>query len=265
MGARLLSERHGAVLLLRISNPEARNALHPDVYRDGVAALRAAAEDHDVRAVVLAGEGEHFCAGGNLNRLRENRAQDPSVQAASIDLLGEWVAAIRDCPKPVIAAVEGAAAGAGFSLVLACDLVFAAEDARFVMSYVKVGLTSDGGASHFLATRLPYPLAYELLAGGQPVGAPRLHALGLVNALVSRGEAVAAALARAAELADGPAFALGRIKSLLSAHEREALAHQLVRERDNFVAALFHDDGGEGIDAFLARRPPRFNREPGGH
>src|SRR5690606_28068504 len=107
MGARLLSERHGAVLLLRISNPEARNALHPDVYRDGAAALRTAAEDHGVRAVVLAGEGEHFCAGGNLNRLRENRAQDPSVQAASIDLLGEWIAAIRDCPKPVIAAVEG--------------------------------------------------------------------------------------------------------------------------------------------------------------
>jgi len=264
MAARLLSERHGAVLLLRISNPEARNALHPDVYRDGAAALRAAGEDREVRAVVLAGEGEHFCAGGNLNRLRENRSADPSAQAASVDLLGQWIAAIRDCPRPVIAAVEGAAAGAGFSLALACDLVFAAEDARFVMSYVKVGLTCDGGASHFLATRLPYPLAYELLAGGQAVGAPRLHALGLVNALAPRGEVLALALARAAELADGPAFALGRIKSLLSAHEHDALAHQLVRERDNFVAALFHDDAGEGIDAFLARRPPRFNREAGG-
>ncbi len=263
MAARLLSERRGEVLLLRISNPQARNALHPDVYRDGAAALRAASEDHGVRAVVLAGEGEHFCAGGNLHRLRENRAADPSVQAGSIDLLAEWIAAIRDCPKPVVAAVEGAAAGAGFSLVLACDLVFAAEDARFVMSYVKVGLTCDGGASHFLATRLPYPLAYELLSGGQPIDAPRLHALGLVNALAPRGEALAVALARASELADGPAFALGRIKSLLAAHERETLVHQLVRERDNFVAALFHDDGGEGIDAFLARRPPRFNRDAG--
>lgn len=230
-----------------------------------MAALRAAANDHRVRAVVLAGEGEHFCAGGNLHRLHENRTQVPSVQAASIDLLGEWVAAIRDCPKPVIAAVEGAAAGAGFSLVLACDLVFAAEDAQFVMSYVRVGLTCDGGASHFLARRLPYPLGYDLLAGGQPVGAARLHALGLVNALAPHGEALATALARAAELAEGPAFALGRIKSLLSAHEREALAHQLVRERDDFVAALFHDDGGEGIEAFIARRPPRFNREAGGH
>lgn len=263
MAARLLSERRGAVLLLRISNPEARNALHPDVYRDGAAALRAAGADHGVRAVVIAGEGEHFSAGGNLHRLRENRSAEPAVQAASIDLLGAWITAIRDCPKPVIASVEGVAAGAGFSLALACDLLFAAEDARFVMSYVKVGLTCDGGASHFLATRLPYPLAYELLAGGQPVGAPRLHALGLVNALAPRGEALAAALARASELADGPGFALGRIKSLLAAREREALLHQLARERDDFVAALHHDDGGEGIEAFLARRPPRFNREAG--
>lgn len=264
MTARLVPERHGAVLQLRISNPEARNALHPDIYRDGVAAMRAAAEDHGLRAVVLCGEGEHFCAGGNVNRLRENRSKDPGEQAASIDLLHEWVAAIRDCPKPVIAAVEGAAAGAGFSLVLACDLVFAADNARFVMAYVRLGLTCDGGASHFLASRLPYPLAYELLAGGQPVGAGRLHALGVVNALTAPGEALGTAMARAAELADGPAFALGRIKSLLAAHEREALAHQLVRERENMVAALFHDDAGEGIDAFLARRPPRFNREPAG-
>lgn len=89
------------------------------------------------------------------------------------------------------------------------------------MNRLERGLTGDGGASHFLATRLPYPLAYELLASGQPIGAPRLHALGLVNAL--------------------------------AAHER-----------DNFVAALFHDDGGEGIEAFLARRPPRFERDAGG-
>jgi len=146
---------------------------------------------------------------------------------------------------------------------LARCVVLAAEDARFVMAYVRIGLTCDGGASHFLASRLPYPVAYELLAGGQPVDAPRLHALGLVNALTNPGEAVGAALARAAELADGAAFAIGRIKSLLAAHEREPLVHQLVRERENFIAALFHDDAGEGIDAFIAKRPPRFNREPG--
>lgn len=261
--AQLLVERHGAVRLLRISNPGARNALHPDIYRAGIDAFASAGADASVRTIVLAGDGEHFCAGGNLNRLRENRSQDPSVQAASIDLLHAWVLAIRDCPKPVIAAVEGAAAGAGFSLVLACDIVVAADDARFSMSYVRIGLTPDGGSSHFLSSRLPYPVAYELLACGQPVGAPRLHALGLVNEICASGHALDAALVRATQLADGPAFALGRIKSLLAAGERDALVHQQLRERDNFVAALFHDDAREGIDAFLAKRAPRFVREPG--
>jgi enoyl-CoA hydratase/carnithine racemase len=159
MPARLLSTMQGAVLQLTLSNPEARNALHPDIYRDGIAALKGATADPAVRAVVITGEGEHFCAGGNLNRLLGNRSQPPEVQAASIDTLHEWITAIRDCPKPVIAAVEGAAAGAGFSLALACDMLVAAQNARFVMSYIRVGLTPDGGASHWLATRLPYPLA----------------------------------------------------------------------------------------------------------
>jgi len=263
MAAQLLAERHGAVLLLQISNPGARNALHPDIYQSGITALRQASDDPAIRAVVLAGQGEHFCAGGNLNRLRENRSKDPAQQAATIDLMHEWISAMRACPKPVIAAVEGAAAGAGFSLVLACDLIIAADNARFVMAYIKIGLTPDGGSSHFLGTRLPYQTAYELITRGQPIGAQRLHALGLVNEICAPGEAVSTALTRAAELSDGPAFALGRIKSLLAAGEHDVLAHQLVRERENFVASLFHHDAGEGIEAFLEKRPPRFNRDAG--
>jgi len=259
VAARLLASTHGAVLQLLISNPESRNALHPDIYRDGIAALERAAQDPAVRAVVIGGEGEHFCAGGNLNRLLENRSKPQAAQAESIDTLHRWVMAIHDCPKPVIAAVEGAAAGAGFSIVLACDMVIAAENARFVMAYVKVGLTCDGGASYFLGTRLPYPLAYELMATGQPVSAARLHALGLVNEVTEPGDALRAAIARANALADGPSFALGRIKSLLTAGQRDSFAHQLVRERENFVAALFHDDAAEGIGAFLEKRPPRFH------
>lgn len=259
MTARLLEERRGAVLVLRISNPGARNALHPDVYSAGIEAFTRAAADPQVRAVVLAGDGEHFCAGGNLNRLRENRSKDPALQAASIDLLHRWVLAIRDCPKPVIAAVEGAAAGAGFSLVLACDLVIAAHDARFALSYVRVGLSPDGGSSWFLGSRVPYPLAYEWLCTGEPIAAGGLHAAGLVNELVEPGSALDAALARAGRLARGPAFALARIKSLLSEDERAALVHRQERERDAFVATLFHEDAAEGIAAFLGKRAPRFS------
>jgi len=257
--ARLLEERRGAVQVLRISNPGARNALHPDVYSAGIDAFERAAGDAQVRAVVLAGDGAHFCAGGNLNRLRENRAKDPAVQAASIDLLHRWVRTIRGCPKPVIAAVEGAAAGAGFSLVLACDLVVAASDARFAMSYVRIGLTPDGGSSWFLGRRVPHPLAYEWLATGEPIPAARLHAAGLVNEIVEPGCALEAAARRAERLARGPAFALAGIKSLLCDDERDALERRQQRERDTFVAALFHDDAAEGIAAFLEKRTPRFS------
>ena len=260
MSARLLSSLQGGVLSLVISNPQARNALHPDIYRDGIAALERATTEPDVRAVVIAGEGGNFCAGGDLNRLRGNRSQPPQVQRASIDVLHEWIVAIRECPRPVLAAVEGAAAGAGFSLALACDMVVAARDARFLMAYVKVGLTPDGGATHWLGSRLPYPLAYELVATGNPVGAQRLHALGLVNEITEPGQALATAGARAAALAAGPSSALARVKSLLSQRERDALAGQLVLERESFVASLFDEDAKEGIDAFLEKRAPNYCR-----
>lgn len=258
MAARLLSERHGAVLVLRISNPEARNAMHPDIYRDGAAAMRAAADDAGVRAIVLTGEGEHFCAGGNLNRLRENRTRDPSEQAASIDLMHAWVSAIRDCPKPVIAAVEGAAAGAGFSLVLACDLVVAADDARFVMSYGRVGLTPDGGGSWQLAQRLPRALALQLIWLAEPVGAAQLQQWGLVNQVVPAGQALAEALRLTERLARMAPNALAGAKELVDAAPTRALRAHLDDERERFVANLFHRNGLEGLGAFLEKRTPDF-------
>ena len=161
MPAELLASRRDATLILTLSNPGAKNALHPDMYAAGIEALSTAERDPEIRAVVLTGAGDVFCAGGNLNRLLENRAKSPSVQAESIDQLHGWIEALRDCTKPVIAAVEGPAAGAGFSLALACDLIVAARSAKFVMAYVKVGLTPDGGASWFLSQALPRQLALD--------------------------------------------------------------------------------------------------------
>ena len=168
MPAELLASRRDATLILTLSNPGAKNALHPDMYAAGIEALSTAERDPDIRAVVLTGAGDVFCAGGNLNRLLENRAKPPTVQAESIDQLHSWIEAIRDCNKPVIAAVEGPAAGAGFSLALACDLIIAAHSAKFVMAYVKVGLSPDGGASWFLSQALPRQLATEMLIEVRP-------------------------------------------------------------------------------------------------
>src|SRR5690606_21949403 len=147
--------------------------------------------------------------------LRDTGGREPAARAASMDPLHGWVVRIRGGPRPVFAAGEGAAAGAGFSLVLACDLVVAASDARFAMSYVRIGLTPDGGSSWFLGRRVPHPLAYEWLATGEPIPAARLHAAGLVNEIVEPGCALEAAARRAERLARGPAFALAGIKSLL--------------------------------------------------
>jgi enoyl-CoA hydratase/carnithine racemase len=258
--ARLLSERQGRVLVLTISNPRARNALAPGIYPAAVAALRDAAADDGIGAIVLTGEGEHFCGGGNLNRLRAQRELPPEGQVASLNALHEWVMAMRACPKPVIAAVEGAAAGGGFSVCLACDLIVAAEDAKFVMSYVKVGLSPDGGGSDSLALALPPQAALEILLDGAPVTAQRLHALGVVNRVVPHGSAAAEALAWAGRLAQGPAQAQARIKQLVYAARGRSRPAQLDAERDAFIASLYHDESGEGIAAFLDKRPPRFAR-----
>ncbi|QHE92050.1 oxepin-CoA hydrolase, alternative type [Pandoraea fibrosis] len=258
MSAELLAERVDQTLVLTLSNPGARNALHPDMYAAGVEALATAERDPSVRAVVLTGADNFFCAGGNLNRLLENRQKDPSVQAASIDALAEWIEALRACPKPIIAAVEGAAAGAGFSLALACDLLVAAENAKFVMAYVKVGLTPDGGGSWFLSQALPRPLATEILLEGKPVPAARLAAAGLVNRVVAPGQARAEALNWATDLAQLSPNAVGRIKTLIESGASETLTSQLGAERDSFVASLHHADGLEGISAFLEKRPAKY-------
>src|SRR5690349_9481345 len=187
MPAELKSTSQGRTMVLTISNPEHRNALGPEMYAAGVEALNVAETSAEVRSVVITGEGSLFSAGGNLQRLQANREQPPEFQAQSIEGLHSWIEAIRTFPKPVIAAVEGAAAGAGFSLALACDLIVAAEDAVFVMAYSNVALSPDGGASWSLVRALPRQLASELLLGGERIGARRLHELGVVNRVASPG------------------------------------------------------------------------------
>jgi len=166
MTGQLKSAVLGQTLVLTLSNPALRNALGPEIYAAGIEALNAAESNPEIRSVILTGEGTQFCAGGNLQRLLANRQQLPEVQAQSIDGLHTWMEAIRTFPKPVLAAVEGAAAGAGFSLVLMCDLVVAASDSIFVMAYSSIALSPDGGGSWSLTRAMPRQLASELLLLG---------------------------------------------------------------------------------------------------
>jgi enoyl-CoA hydratase/carnithine racemase len=256
--AELKSTSHGATMVLTISNPEQRNALGPELYAAGVEALNAADKHADVRSVVITGEGGMFCAGGNLQRLLANRQQPPEVQAQSIEGLHDWIETIRSFPKPVIAAVEGPAAGAGFSLALACDLIVAASNAVFVMAYSTVALSPDGGASWSLGRALPRQLATELLMGGERIGADRLHALGVVNRVVAEGAALAEALALAERLNGRAPNVLASIKELLDEAGGATLHGQLASERDHFVRNLHHPNAGIGIAAFLAKDKPKY-------
>lgn len=258
MSAELQASRQEATLILTLSSPGAKNALHPDMYAAAIETLSTAERDDSIRAVVLTGAGRVFCSGDNPNRLQENHGRDKAEQAEAIEHLHGWIEAIRNCPKPVIAAVEGVAAGAGFSLALACDLIIAGASAEFAMTHVTLGLTPDGGGSWFLTRALPHQLAAEILFEGKPVPAPRLHGLGLVNKLVADGTALDAALKWADELAALSPNALERIKSLTHEAHGNTLAQHFESEKRHFVESLHHRDAQEGITAFLEKRKPHY-------
>ncbi|MEO7160152.1 MAG: enoyl-CoA hydratase [Polaromonas sp.] len=258
MSGALKSTSEGHTLILTLSNPEHRNAPGPDMYAAGIEALNAAENNPEIRSVVMTGEGSVFCAGGNLQRLQANRRESPEVQAQSIEALHNWIEAIRTYPKPVIAAVEGAAAGTGLSLALACDFIVAADNTVFVMSYSTVALSPDGGGSWSLARALPRALASELLMGAERISADRLHALGLVNRVTAAGSALNEALVLAARLNARAPNVLASIKELINDAPANTMSQQLDSERNHFVRNLHHANGGEGIEAFLQKRIPHY-------
>ena len=258
----------GRVAVWIISNPDTKNALSPEMYAQGTALVQAFANDASLGAAVLCGENGFFCAGGNLHRLQNNRQLDRSVQDASMTGLHQWIQAISDCTKPIIAAVDGAAAGAGFSLCLAADMLVASQAAKFVMAYVNVGLTPDGGATWHLPKKVSASIAFELLALGQAIDTQRLYDLGLVNAMTdtppmpcthNETPAVLAAIDIARRLSRGPSQAIASIKRLLKQSRNNDLNQQLDAERTAFIEQLHSSEGGIGIAAFLSKEQAKFH------
>ena len=258
MTAELLSARHGAVLVLTISDPASRNSLSAQAIAAGIEALNVAESEADIRCVVLQGDAGHFCAGGNLHGLTERRRAGPAAQVQMIELLHQWIEAMRTFPKPLLACVEGAAAGAGFSLALACDLIVAAEDARFIVSHARLGLTPDGGATWSLSRALPRALVQQLVWLAEPVSARQLQGWGVVCSVVDGGQALAETLRLAERLVQMAPNALAGAKDLLERAAGRTLSEQLAAERDQFVENLFHDNGAEGLAAAVAKRAPHF-------
>jgi enoyl-CoA hydratase/carnithine racemase len=244
MSAELKASRSDATLILTFSNPGAKNLIDADMCAAAIETLSTAERDDSVRAVVLTGADDYFCAGSTLysilNSGLKHPERDQSFVADTIDNLHGLIEAIRDCPKPVIAAVEGVAEGAGFSLALACDMIVAATSTQFAMSYVNAGLTTDGGASWFLTRALPRHMATEILVAGKPITAARLHELGLVNKVVPDGTALNAALTWADGLAALSSSAIEQIKSLIREAENNSLSQHFEAEKKSFLESLYH-------------------------
>lgn len=260
MADRVLVERHGRVLKVVNNDPATRNALSWDFYDGFREVLEAAMGDADIGAVVLTGAGGFFCSGGNLNSINERREQDLATRRSSVDRLHSMIHAMRDLPKPVIAAVDGGAAGAGASIMSACDLIVGARDAYASVAYIRIGLTPDGGATAFLGTALPRHVVSEMLFTGDRVGMERLHQLGLVNKLADPGGALDMAMEWAAGIADQPAHAIKRAKEMINAARLNPLKDQLDLEADNIAEAIGGKEGAEGIAAFLEKRKPDWSR-----
>ncbi len=243
----------GPVWRLVIDNPSQRNALRPSMSRRLATALRDAGHDPHCRVVVLHGAGDTFCSGGDIQAIAEHQQLPPSRQAGRLEAINDLVRAVRRCPRPVLAAVEGHAAGAGASLALACDLIVAARDARFAVAHVRLGISPDGGATLALPRAVPLQLACEWLMQGEPIGAERLHAAGIVNRLVSAGQAVAQALDWAHALSQGAPAAIASIKELVNEAFCPDLDRQLESERREFVRNMFTEDARSRVGRFTRR------------
>lgn len=260
MAERILTERVGRVLKVVNNDPATRNALSWEFYDGFREALEGVRDDASIGAVVLTGAEGFFCSGGNLNSINERRSQDLATRRKGVDRLHNMIFAMRESPKPIIAAVDGGAAGAGASIMSACDLIVGARDAYASVAYIRIGLTPDGGATAFLGTALPRHMVAEMLFTGDRIPLTRLHELGLVNRIAEPGGALDMAMEWAAQIADGPSRATARAKQMINSARLATLKEQLDLEADNIAEAIGGDEGAEGLAAFLEKRRPDWSR-----
>ena len=247
--------RDGPIVRLQFNRPEALNALDRAAAQDFAHACRDLASDHSVRAVIIAGAGRAFTAGGDLAELRA----DPT--GAAIGLIGpmhEAIVLLAEMRAPVIASLHGAVAGAGLSLALACDFAIAADDTRFTLAYVNIGASCDLSGSWTLPRLVGLRKALEIALLGEPFDAAEALRLGLVNRVVPAAELPAQTLALAQRLANGPAQSIAQMKRLMRISFEHDLRGQLDAERAAFLSCAATADFAEGVDAFIAKREPRF-------
>jgi len=253
----LLLERAGAIATLTLNRPDARNALDLVMRGELLSALDEVEADPQARVVILTGAGGHFCAGGDVKTMRTKR-QTAADGRRRVESLNRMVQRLVEFPRPTIAQVDGFAVGAGCNLALCCDLIVAADRARFGEVFGKIGLVPDGGGTWLLSRVVGLARAKELIFTAEIIEAAEAHRIGLVNRVVKAADLAAETQALAERIATGPPLALRLAKQMVNRAATSDLASALDAEAGAQAIAITSEDHQEGLAAFFEKRAPRF-------
>jgi len=254
MSDKVLKSMDGRVLVLRLNRVHKKNALSLEMYAALADALNEAADDKQVRAVLLGGEGDTFCAG---NDLMDFMANPPEGLDSPV---GRFLAAMVDFPKPWVIAVHGAAVGIGVTMLLYADLAYAAEGTTFRMPFVQLGLAPEAGSTYLLPRALGYRKAAELLLTGDRFGTELAMEGGFLSEVLPADEVWERALSRARYLAKQPPGAMRDAKALIRQPDKEAVHAAMQREGEVFISRLASPETAEAIGAFFQKREPDFDQ-----
>jgi len=248
----IIKERSGSILRIQLNRPEKKNAMTVAMYATLADFLNEAARDDAIRVVLWHGAGDSFCAGNDVQDFLKNPpGPGESAQARLMN-------ALLNFPKPLVAAVQGAAIGGGTTMLTHCDFVYAGESAKFQMPFVNLGLVPEFGSSYSVPMRIRHLRAAELILLGSLFDARRAAELGLVTRVVSDGELLATATETARKLAEKPIGALQACKRLMKRSSREQIAQAMKVENEEFALRVRSAEGTEAFTAFVEKRPPKF-------
>lgn len=258
MSENLLYAVADGIATLTFNRPAVMNALDPATIVEFGAVCERAEQDKAARVVVLRGAGPAFVAGGDVASFKANLAEFSEKVISLAGDLHRGVLALRRARKPVIASVHGAVAGAGMSIMMACDLIVAAEGTQFTMAYSRIGTSPDGGATWFLPRLVGYHKAMEMLLLADVVDAQTLQAMGVLYRMVPAAQLESATMLLAQRLAGGPATAYAETKELVNIQLNQILTKHLEAEAQAFSRCAAHADFAEGVTAFVEKRKAKF-------
>jgi 2-(1,2-epoxy-1,2-dihydrophenyl)acetyl-CoA isomerase len=255
----LMCEQFGHQAIITLNRPEVFNALNWDLMSAFAEKLVQISSDSEIWGVIITGNGPAFCAGGDLSWANHYEAGLGSAFHKLTTALNQIVNEIHNIPKPVIAAINGVAAGAGFAIALSCDFRVMAETARFKQGYTSAGLCIDAGGTYMLPRLVGLARALEIAAFDQPIHATTAHQWGLVTKLVEHGKALPKAQEMLDQMFTTSLHSYGWAKSLMYESFENSFETHIERERQGLSICAEHSDGREGITAFLEKRNPQFN------